>query len=138
MTRKAAPGIARWRVWVTLVALVLFNISCFSDRSATAPRDEEGDCRIPASAIGANKTVVAVRDFNFFPDTVRVRPGTDVIWVNCETTVNDFHTATSQSGMWDSGVINRGEAYTRRFDSTGQFGYFCEPHPFMRGAVIVQ
>lgn len=124
---------------VTLVAFAFGITSCFSDRNATAPIDVTGECRIPLSAIGPNKIVVAMRDFAFFPDTVRIRPGTEVTWVNCETDVLDFHTSTSvANGLWDSGAINRGESYTRRFDTAGNFGYFCIPHPFMRGAVVVE
>ena len=116
---------------------LVFLLSCFSERDGTGPIVETGDCAIPLSAIGAGKVVVAIRNFTFSPDTVRVRPGTQVTWVNCETDVQDFHTSTS-TGSWDSGALNRGEFYARTFGSTGDFGYFCEPHPFMRGAVIVQ
>ena len=123
---------------IVLCAFALSNISCFSERNATEPAVVDGDCRIPLSAIGANKTVVAVRDFAFFPDTVRIKAGSEVTWVNCETDVSDYHTSTSASGVWNSGAINRGQSYVRRFDGRGNFGYFCEPHPFMRGAVIVE
>jgi plastocyanin len=123
---------------VVLVCFALTSVSCFSERDATAPGNVTGECVIPVSAIGANKAVVLIRDFAFFPDTLRVRAGTEVTWVNCETTVPDYHTSTSSTGAWNSGALNRGEFYARRFDGAGQFGYFCEPHPFMRGAVIVQ
>lgn len=131
--RGRGQGVGRGLVLgIGLVVL----LSCFSERDGTGPVDT-GDCAIPLSAIGAGKVVVAIRNFTFSPDTVRVRPGTQVTWVNCETDVQDFHTSTSTGG-WDSGALNRGEFYARTFGSTGDFGYFCEPHPFMRGAVIVQ
>jgi plastocyanin len=123
---------------VVLISFLLSSTSCFSERDATQPVIEDGECNIPLSAIGANKRVVLVRDFAFFPDTVGVRPGDDVIWVNCETTNPDYHTSTSSTGVWNSGALNRGEFYTRRFGAAGRFEYFCEPHPFMRGAVIVE
>jgi plastocyanin len=138
-------GLGEWRrrrngivASLLIVCFSFASVSCFSDRDATRPVDDTGECTIPLSAIGLNKTVVVVRDFTFFPDTIRVRPGTDVYWVNCETTVSDYHTSTSATGLWTSGALNRGEFYARRFDAAGQFGYFCEPHPFMQGAVIVQ
>jgi plastocyanin len=127
---------------IAVVALMCFaftTISCFSERDAGEdPVGVAGDCPIPLSAIGPNKIVVAIRNFNFFPDTIRVRAGTEVTWVNCETDNRDFHTSTSSAGAWNSGALNRGDFYTRRFDGNGSFEYFCEPHPFMRGAVIVQ
>jgi plastocyanin len=124
--------------WVILFAFGFSNVSCFSDRDPTELITEDGACQIPLSAIGPNRTVVAVRNFTFFPDTVRIRPGDEVIWVNCETTISDFHTSTSDTGIWDSGALNRGEFYARTFSAAGDFDYFCEPHPFMTGAVIVE
>ena len=123
---------------LVIVTFSLSLLSWFSERDATEPVVEEGECRIPLSAIGLYKTVIAVRNFTFFPDTVRVRPGAEVTWVNCETDVPDYHTSTSSDAVWNSGALNRGEFYTRRFDNAGDFEYFCEPHPFMRGAVIVE
>ena len=120
------------------VCFALTQISCFSERNGSEPVGVEGECRIPLSAIGANKVVVAIRNFAFFPDTVRVRPGTEVVWVNCETDIQDFHTSTSSTGAWNSGALNRGEVFSRSFGGAGAFEYFCEPHPFMRGTVIVQ
>lgn len=115
---------------------LMFLLSCFSERDGTGPV-QTGECSIPLSAIGPNKVVVAIRNFAFAPDTIRVRAGTQVTWVNCETDVQDFHTSTS-NGNWASGALNRGEFFARTFSAAGEFGYFCEPHPFMRGAVIVQ
>jgi plastocyanin len=128
----------RWGAAALILSLLFVPLSCFSERDGSGPVDVTGDCRIPQSAIGANKVIVAIRDFSFFPDTVRIRPGTEVTWVNCETNVQDFHTSTSSTNAWDSGALNRGEFFTRRFDANGSFEYFCVPHPFMRGAVIVQ
>ena len=127
-----------WRRFCGIGGVVTFVViaSCFSQRDAAGPVDVSGECGVPLSAIGPNKVVVAIRNFAFFPDTVRIRPGTEVTWVNCETDVSDYHTATA-TGQWDSGALNRGEFYTRRFDTRGTFGYFCIPHPFMLGAVIV-
>jgi plastocyanin len=133
--RKVVTSITAFFV---VTAIMLANVSCFSERDAMQPVLEGEDCRIPSAAIGVNRTIVAVRNFTFFPDTVRVRAGSEVVWVNCETTVPDYHTSTSSTGAWNSGALNRGEFYVRRFDAQGQFGYFCEPHPFMQGAVIVQ
>ena len=123
---------------LVVACFALAQVSCFSERDGSGPVGVEGECQIPLSAIGLNKTIVTIRNFTFFPDTVRVRPGAEVTWVNCETDIPDYHTSTSSTGAWNSGALNRGEFFTRRFDASGSFEYFCEPHPFMRGAVIVQ
>lgn len=112
-------------------------LSCFSDRSAvTAPLDEN-ECSIPGDAIGPNRTVVLIRGFAFHPDTVRIRPGTTVTWVNCEVNNQESHTTSADGGAWDSSLLAPGESFAREFAADGSFSYFCRPHPSMRGAVIV-
>ena len=48
------------------------------------------------------------------------------------------HTATDQSGAWDTGVLKAGEAVEVTFNATGNFVYFCQPHPWMVAEIIVQ
>jgi plastocyanin len=129
-------GRLRTAAAVTLTALLTF--SCFSDRpGALAPISEE-DCRIPGSAVGPDRAVVLIRGFAFLPDTLRIRPGTTVTWVNCEAPDVEAHTSTSDSGLWDSGTIAPGESFERTFSVADTLSYFCRPHPFMRGTVLVE
>jgi plastocyanin len=119
-------------------ALALFAaLSCFSDRTSIIEPDG-ADCTIPASAFGRNRAVVIIRDFTFFSDTVRIRAGGTVTWVNCEDPGVPDHTSTSTSDVWDSPDLPPGSSFPHTFDSTGTFPYFCRPHTFMRGVVIVQ
>jgi plastocyanin len=114
-------------------------LSCFSDQpGATGPIDDTPECVVPGFAIGANHVVVFVRRFEFFPDTLRIRPGTSVTWVNCEEANVEPHTTSADQGAWDSPFLSPGESFTHTFLTAGSFGYFCRPHPFMRGQVIVQ
>ena len=39
--------------------------------------------------------------------------------------------------QFDSGILNPGQSYSFTFDHAGTYDYFCVPHPFMRGKVIV-
>ena len=112
-------------------------LSCFSDRTGITP-PTGADCRVPADAIGGGRAVVLIRDFAFFPDTLRVRPGTTVTWVNCEAPAVDAHTATADAGNWDSGSLPAGATYSRTFEAAGAHPYFCRPHPAMRGTVVVR
>jgi plastocyanin len=112
-------------------------LSCFSDRSSTTG-PLTGECRIPADAFERNRAVVIVRAFSFRADTVRIRPGGTVTWVNCEDPEVDPHTTTSTTGVWDSGLLQPGESFAHTFPAAGTFPYFCIPHTFMQGAVIVE
>jgi plastocyanin len=111
--------------------------SCFSDRPGAAAPPDGRECIIPGDAIGPNRVVVLIRGFAFLPDTVRVRAGTVITWVNCEATVTEAHTTTADDGAWDSGPLQPGDAFAHVFTTAGAFSYYCRPHPSMRGVILV-
>lgn len=118
--------------------LLVAGAACFSDRpGTTAPADTRG-CSVPGDAIGPGRAVVLIRGFAFLPDTLRVRPGTRVTWVNCEAEGTEPHTATAEQGNFDTGSIPPAGNASVTFPTAGRVGYFCRPHPFMRGAVLVE
>lgn len=79
---------------------------------------------------------VEIRDFAFGPDEIVVEVGESVAWINEDEVV---HTVTSDDeGAFDSGPIQPGEGYSRRFDEPGEYPYHCTPHPFMKGVVRVE
>src|ERR1017187_1089708 len=69
----------------------------------------------------------------FNPDNVTKYANDQVVW----TWVSDFHSTTSDAGLWDSGVFNTGHVFTNTFTSAGTFPYFCKVHGFT-GTVNVQ
>lgn len=78
---------------------------------------------------------IRIVDFAFRPADVIVVRGTRVGWRNDGPSP---HTSTSQEGLWDSGILNTGETFVRRFDRVGAFPYFCAVHPEMQGRVRVR
>ena len=127
---------------VLTAATLVVASGCFSERTAvTAPRPGPGtaECRIPVSSplLGADQALIAIRDYSFFPDTVRVKRGSTVTWVNCEPSTIDPHTSTSSTGVWSSPFLAPGDNYSHTFDQAGIFPYHCIPHEFMKGVVIV-
>lgn len=77
--------------------------------------------------------VVTIRDFEFSPANVAVRPGATVVWVN-EGAV--AHTATT-AGAFDTGLIQPRARASHTFAQAGSFDYLCTPHPFMKGRIVV-
>lgn len=74
-------------------------------------------------------------DNAFRPRTLTVVQGTRVRWVNRGDNV---HTSTSNRDLWDSGLLDPGEAYGRVFRREGTFKYHCTVHPaVMRGVITV-
>jgi plastocyanin len=71
----------------------------------------------------------------FSPQTLTVPVGTTVKWTNKDAI---SHTATSNTGLFDSGTLGEGGWYSFQFTSAGSFAYHCAIHPGMTGTIIVQ
>jgi plastocyanin len=73
---------------------------------------------------------------HFSPASVTLVIGVNntVTWTN-----NDYsiHTVTSNTGLFDSGLLNHGNSWTYTFTAPGTYGYHCSIHPFMTGTVRV-
>jgi plastocyanin len=86
----------------------------------------------PATANAA--TGVNIVDFAFTPSMVSVPIGTVVTWTN---TGNAPHTVTSNTGVFESGTLNKNGTYSYTFNQAGTFRYHCKIHPDMTGTVQV-
>jgi len=89
-------------------------------------------CRLvtPSSAELATMTADATGVYS-----VSVAPGTTVTWTNDGDIA---HTVTSQDGLFESGLLQSGQDFQFTFDKPGTYSYFCTPHPWMLGQVIVK
>jgi plastocyanin len=130
-----------WRGKAALMAAAsaaLVAIACFSNRDTPTGAEAGTACQVPETADVDGSTIVFIRDFAFHPATVRVKRGSRITWVNCESTAGLSHTSTADAGAWRSPLILRASAFTKVEDVPGTFTYHCEPHPFMTGTVIVE
>jgi len=135
------PSSVRGRVAVVAIPAFLFAqlVACFSERTPLDPGTSLEGCNVPGEAIGTGRVIVALRNYAFLPDTIRIRPGTTVFWVNCDNVARvDAHTTTADNGAWDSPPFAEGGYYQRAFPEPGVYDYHCGPHSFMRGTVIVE
>ena len=64
-----------------------------------------------------------------------VNVGDTVTWTNNGPTP---HSATSSSGVFDTGIMDAGQSGSHTFTEAGTFAYICTPHPNMHGTVVVQ
>jgi plastocyanin len=87
--------------------------------------------------ISANSTVVKIvanaGSNSFSPNPVEVNVGETVTWINDDS---GRHTVTSKDGIFDSGILGKGQSFSFTFDKAGEYPYFCEPHPNMVGTVV--
>jgi len=69
------------------------------------------------------------------PNPIQVTVGSTVTWMN---TTSISHTATSDTGAWNTGTITPGgTSAATTFNTAGTFAYHCNFHPDMHGSVIV-
>lgn len=90
-----------------------------------------------AAAPAANAQVVNItlQNFSINPNVITIPAGTKVIWTNKDSV---SHTVTSDSGkVLDSPLIKSNTTFEYTFNEAGTFDYHCEPHPQMRGKIIV-
>jgi plastocyanin len=81
----------------------------------------------------ATRTVL-IQNFSFKPAHITIKRGTRVTWINKDSTM---HTATAINGAFGSKLLRKGQSYSHTFKTAGKWGYYCKPHPFMRGSVTV-
>jgi plastocyanin len=86
----------------------------------------------------AATVTVGIENLAFAPGSVTVAVGTTVTWVNQETAASKIpHTATSDNGTWNSGLLNPGASFAFTFTKAGTFTYRCDVHPSMHGTITV-
>ncbi|MFC5403657.1 plastocyanin/azurin family copper-binding protein [Cohnella soli] len=89
-----------------------------------------------ASAEASEKVVIVeIKDFAFSPSEVTVRKGATVKFINRDDVK---HTATSNDGIFDTGLLGKDVAEEVKFDKTGEYAYYCTPHPGMTGTIKVE
>ncbi len=89
-----------------------------------------------AAGVGEAATYdVSIVSFSFVPPSLTVQMGDTVRWTNQDPTQ---HTATSDTGVWDSGLLWLGGSFSFTFTGSGVYGYHCTVHPYMQGTITVQ
>ena len=87
-----------------------------------------------ASTAQDDPGAVSIQDYSFQPATLRIEAGDTVTWTNRDAV---RHTVTGEDGDWTSGLLARGQSFSRTFTEPGTFEYYCEPHPNMQAKIVV-
>lgn len=113
-----------------------------SDGSGTATEDP---AETDAAPTGAQVTdaqgdvEIEIEMFSFEPEVVEIGVGETVTWTNQDAT---RHTATSgidgdPDGTFEVTFDGRDDTASVTFDEPGEYAFFCSPHNFMTGTVVV-
>lgn len=140
-TPRRSVGIA------TLSVLAIGLVAWLAFAGARAADESSGNATVRMT----DATVRMTDDMRFVPRTVRVKAGGKVTWRNTSSVP---HTVTADPKLandaahvrlpggaspFNSGNIAGGESYTRAFEVSGTYTYFCIPHEGqgMIGTIIV-
>lgn len=89
----------------------------------------------PGAQAGPAQHIVEIHKFKFSPDTLIVKPGDTITWVNKDIVP---HTATATDKSWDTGKIKKGERARIVVGEAFQESYFCRYHTTMKATVSVE
>ena len=97
-----------------------------------------GNGQESTASIPENSTVVKIvanaGSNSFSPNPVEVKVGETVTWINDDS---GRHTVTSKDGVFDSGMMGKGQSFSFSFDKAGEYPYHWVPHPNTVGKVVV-
>jgi plastocyanin len=89
----------------------------------------------PANTDLANPAQVVIKDFMFTPNSITVKAGSTVNWVNRD---DEPHSVVSETGLFRSGAVDTGEEFAFKFDKPGTYHFSCSIHPRMIGTIVVE
>jgi len=83
----------------------------------------------------AEQIGVRIDKNTFEPARIVIKPGDSVVWMNLEKRTS--HDVIFEDGERSPRLLPE-EVYKRTFDKPGTYPYHCEPHPQMKGEVVVE
>ncbi len=130
------------RLWQSIGFLAVAALVGSSAVAAHNPHKE-----VVALAAGENMEpspqagpTVTIRTFQFQPNQLDVKAGTQVTWINQD---DIRHTVTSgtpekRDGRFDAPLAGKGTKFSFTFTQPGTYAYFCDRHQHMLGQIIVK
>jgi amicyanin len=107
-----------------------------TDAGTTQAR-ESGTEAPSAQNEGPFSVKVTIDNFVFEPKELVIPAGTTVTWVNADDVPHTV-TSTATPPLFNSKALDTENRFSFEFKTPGTYEYFCKPHPFMTGKVIVK
>ena len=83
----------------------------------------------------ADTTEVKIDNFSFSPQSLTVKAGATVTWMNRDDIP---HNVVSTEKKFSSPVLDTDQAFSFKFQEPGSYPYFCKIHPMMTGKIVVE
>ena len=87
-------------------------------------------------ANGASQNKIEIKDFAFNPQTITVKSGEKITWINRD---EEPHTVVSVEKQFKkSSALDTDQEFTVTAGAPGTYTYYCSVHPKMTGTIIVE
>jgi plastocyanin len=111
---------------ILLTSLIILNL-CFA---------AWGDNTAGAGPVGDKKNTIEIKDFAFSPQTLTVKSGETITWINHD---EEPHTVVSVGKKFQkSSALDTDQEFTITAGAPGTYEYFCSVHPKMTGTIVVE
>ena len=86
--------------------------------------------------VGTSENRIEIKDFSFNPQTVTVKSGETITWINRD---EEPHTVVSVEKQFKkSSALDTDQQFTITAGAPGTYTYFCSVHPKMTGTIVVE
>ena len=111
------------------IAALLCGISGFSVLASAGDMKDTG-----TGSAGQNK--IEIKDFAFNPQTITVKSGEKITWINRD---EEPHTIVSVEKQFKkSSALDTDQEFSIIAGAPGTYEYFCSVHPKMTGTIVVK
>ena len=87
-------------------------------------------------SVGAKENRIEIKDFAFNPQTITVKSGQKITWINHD---EEPHTVVSVGKKFQkSSALDTDQEFSITAGATGTYEYFCSVHPKMTGTIVVK
>jgi plastocyanin len=95
-----------------------------------------GEVKDADGSDAATKNQIVIKDFHFTPETLTVKSGEKITWINRD---EEPHTVVSVEKQFKkSTALDTDQEFTVTTGAPGTYTYFCSVHPKMTGKIIVE
>jgi plastocyanin len=109
-----------------LCGIAFLNLSLFALGGETKSDD----------STGSKQNRIEIKDFAFNPQTLTVKSGEKITWVNRD---DEPHTVVSVEKQFKkSTALDTDQEFTITAGEPGTYTYFCSVHPKMTGTIVVE
>src|ERR687888_650454 len=87
-------------------------------------------------SVGAGRNRIEIKDFAFNPQTITVKSGEKITWINRD---EEPHTIVSVAKQFKkSSALDTDQEFTITAGAPGTYTYYCSVHPKMTGTIVVE